>query len=117
MYELENAKAARHRKIVNAFMWVVLLVLFIAFIFPFIMSVINAFKANTDINRFPLSLVGPRKGFIFDNFPTAMEKMNFWGVFGNSLIITVSATVLKILRSTGHYKQKAMADGMLILRI
>ena len=97
MYELENAKAARHRKIVNAFMWVVLLVLFIAFIFPFIMSVINAFKANTDINRFPLSLVGPRKGFIFDNFPTAMEKMNFWGVFGNSLIITVSATVLTLL--------------------
>ena len=29
MYELENAKAARHRKIVNAIMWVVLLVLFI----------------------------------------------------------------------------------------
>ena len=33
MYELENAKAARHRKIVNVIMWVVLLVLFIAFIF------------------------------------------------------------------------------------
>ena len=97
MYELENAKAARHRKIVNVIMWVVLLVLFVAFIFPFIVALINAFKANTDINRFPLALVGPRKGFIFDNFPTAMQKMNFWGVFGNSVIITVSATVLTLL--------------------
>ena len=96
MYELENAQAARRRKIVNVIMWVVLLVLFIAFIFPFIMALINAFKANTDINRFPLALIGPRKGFITSNFPTAMEKMNFWGVFGNSVIITVSATVLTL---------------------
>ena len=99
MYELENAQAARRRKIVNVIMWVVLLVLFIAFIFPFIMALINAFKANTDINRFPLALIGPRKGFITSNFPTAMEKMNFWGVFGNSVIITVSATDLTLLFS------------------
>ena len=99
MYELENAQAARRRKIVNVIMWVVLLVLFIAFIFPFIMALINAFKANTDINRFPLALIGPRKGFITSNCPTAMEKMNFWGVFGNSVIITVSATVLTLLFS------------------
>ena len=99
MYELENAQAARRRKIVNVIMWVVLLVLFIAFIFPFIMALINAFKANTDINRCPLALIGPRKGFITSNFPTAMEKMNFWGVFGNSVIITVSATVLTLLFS------------------
>ena len=99
MYELENAKAARRRKIMNVVMWIVLLVLFLAFIFPFIMALINAFKANTDINRFPLALVGPRKGFILDNFPTAMSKMNFWGVFGNSVIITVSATILTLLFS------------------
>ena len=99
MYELENAKAARRRKIVNVVMWIVLLVLFLAFIFPFIIALINAFKANTDINRFPLAFIGPRKGFITSNFPTAMEKMNFWGVFGNSVIITVSATVLTLIFS------------------
>ena len=97
MYELENAKAARHRKIVNAIMWVVLLVLFIAFIFPFISALLNVFKANADINRFPLALVGPRKGFILSNFPTAMTKMHFWRVFGNSAIITVTSTVLTLL--------------------
>ena len=97
MYELENAKAARHRKIVNVIMWVVLLVLFIAFIFPFIIALLNVFKANADINRFPLALVGPRKGFILSNFPTAMTKMHFWRVFGNSAIITVTSTVLTLL--------------------
>lgn len=99
MYEIENAKAARNRKIANTFMWIVLLIFFVAFVFPFIVAVINAFKANTDINRFPLALVGPRKGFILDNFPTAMAKMNFWGVFLNSVIITVSATLFTLVVS------------------
>ena len=93
MYELENAKAARRRKIMNVIMWVVLLILFILFIFPFLIALLNVFKANADINRFPLALIGPRKGFVTSNFPTAMEKMHFWRVFGNSAIITVSATV------------------------
>ena len=99
MYELENAKAARRRKIMNVIMWVVLLILFILFIFPFLIALLNVFKANADINRFPLALVGPRKGFVTSNFPTAMEKMHFWRVFGNSAIITVSATILTLLFS------------------
>ena len=97
MYELENAKAARRRKIMNVVMWIVLLVLFILFIFPFLIALLNVFKANADINRFPLALVGPRKGFILSNFPTAMTKMHFWRVFGNSAIITVTSTVLTLL--------------------
>jgi len=99
MYEIENAKAARNRKIAHAIMWIILLIFFVAFIFPFVVALINAFKANTDINRFPLALVGPRKGFILSNFPTAMVKMDFWRVFFNSLIITVCSTVLTLLFS------------------
>ena len=44
------------------------------------------------------ALIGSH-GFSLDNFPAAMEKMNFWKVFTNSLIITISATVLTILFS------------------
>lgn len=99
MYELENAKAARRRKITHVFMWIILLVLFVIFIFPFLVALLNVSKANADINRFPLSLIGPRKGFVLSNFPTAMEKMHFWRVFGNSAIITISATVLTLLFS------------------
>ena len=96
----ENERAARNKKIAHVIMWIVLLLLFICFIFPFILVVINVFKSKVDIVANPLSLIGTRKGFTLDNFPAAMEKMQFWKVFGNSLIITVSATILTIIFSS-----------------
>ena len=96
----ENERAARKKKIAHAIMWIVLLVLFICFIFPFLMVVINVFKDKVDITRAPLSLIGASKGFILSNFPEAMKKMNFWTVFGNSFIITCCATVLTIVVSS-----------------
>ena len=96
----ENDIAARNKKIGHAITWIVLLVLFICFVFPFLMVIINVFKDKSDITRDPLSLIGATKGFILTNFPQAMQKMNFWVVFGNSLIITVCATILTILVSS-----------------
>ena len=96
----ENEKAARQKKISHAIMWVVLLILFFCFIFPFILVVINVFKSKVDIIANPLSLIGERKGFTTENFPAAMEKMQFWKVFGNSLIVTTCATILTILVSS-----------------
>ena len=95
----ENEIAARRKKISHIIMWIVLLVLFICFIFPFIMVVINVFKTKADIIKDPLALIGS-KGFTLKNFPEAMKKMNFWTVFGNSFIITSCATVLTILVSS-----------------
>ena len=95
----ENAKAARKKKISHALMWVVLLVLFICFIFPFILVIINVFKTKGDITSNPLSIIGAH-GFTFKNFPEAMKKMNFLTVFGNSLIITVSSTIMTIVLSS-----------------
>ena len=95
----ENEKAARQKKIAHAIMWVVLLVLFFCFIFPFFLVVINAFKSKADITAAPLALIG-RHGFTLKNFPEAMKKMKFWTVFGNSLLITSCATVLTILVSS-----------------
>ena len=80
----------------HAVMWVVLLILFICFIAPFILVVINVFKTKADITSNPLALIGEH-GFTLANFPEAMNKMNFWRVFGNSLTITVCATVLTII--------------------
>ena len=95
----ENERAARQKKISHAIMWVVLLVLFVCFIFPFIMVVINVFKTKADIVKNPLALIGAH-GFTLANFPEAMKKMKFWTVFTNSFIITCSATVLTILVSS-----------------
>ena len=95
----ENEKAARKKKVSNVVMWVILLAVFLAFIAPFLLVVINVFKTKADITSNPLALIGAH-GFTVSNFPDAMAKMNFWRVFANSLIITVCATVLTILVSS-----------------
>ena len=95
----DNERAARKKKISNILMWVLLLVLFICFIAPFILVVINVFKTKADITSNPLALIGAH-GFTMKNFPQAMAKMKFWRVFANSLIITSISTALTILVSS-----------------
>lgn len=93
---MDNEKAARNKKINHAIKMVVLILLFICFIFPFILVVINVFKVKADITSNPLSLIGEH-GFTLKNFPEAMNKMNFWRSFGNSAVITIFSTVFTIL--------------------
>ena len=95
----KNAQAARSKKIRHALMLVLLIVLFLLFIFPFVLVVINVFKVKADINVDPLALIGER-GFTLENFPEAMEKMEFWKVFANSAIITIFSTIFTLLLSS-----------------
>lgn len=95
----KNAQAARNKKIRHALMLVLLIVLFLLFIFPFVLVVINVFKVKADINVDPLALIGER-GFTLENFPEAMEKMEFWKVFANSAIITIFSTIFTLLLSS-----------------
>ena len=95
----DSEKALARKKRINAILMVILIIVFIAFIFPFLLVVINVFKQKSDIMRDPMAIIGS-KGFTLDNFPNAMAKMDFWKVFGNSLIITVTSTVLTILLSS-----------------
>lgn len=69
------------------------------FIFPLILVIINVFKTKADITSNPLALIGAH-GFTLENFPKAMDKMNFFVVFKNSLIVTICATVLTLLVSS-----------------
>ncbi len=94
-----NEKAARNKKINHAIKIIILVVLFICFIFPFILVLLNVFKTKADITTNPLSLVGEH-GFTLENFPEAMEKMNFWRSFANSAIITILSTIFTILLSS-----------------
>ncbi len=91
-----NEKAARNRKIRHAVSIIILIVLFICFIFPFILVVINVFKTKADITSDPLALIGSH-GFTLQNFPEAMKKMDFWRSFGNSAFITILSTIITIL--------------------
>ena len=94
----QNEKAAAAKKRSHVIMIIILVLLFILFIIPFVLVIINVFKVKTDIVADPLALVGEH-GFTLQNFPQAMEKMNFFVVFKNSLIITVCSTILTILVS------------------
>ena len=96
----DSEKALKRKRRIHAIMMIFLIITFIAFIFPFVLVVINVFKAKVDIVKEPLSLIGVKKGFTLDNFPNAMKKMDFWKVFGNSLIITVTSTILTLALSS-----------------
>lgn len=91
-----NEEAARRRKIAHAIEIIILIVLFICFIFPFILVLINVFKTKADITSNPLALVGAH-GFTTKNFPEAMRKMNFLRSFGNSAFVTIMSTLFTIL--------------------
>jgi len=95
----DSERALARKKRIHAIMMVVLIVVFIAFIFPFLLVVINVFKQKSDIMRDPMALIGS-KGFTLENFPNAMEKMGFWKAFANSLIVTVTSTILTLLLSS-----------------
>lgn len=85
------------RKVANALAMAGLVIIFLAYMFPFLMVVINSLKQKRDIIKSPFSWLFTIKGLSFDNFVKAFTQMDFLNAFKNSLIITVSATVLVTL--------------------
>ena len=85
------------RKVMNALAMAGLGIIFIAYMFPFIMVVINSLKQKRDIIKSPFSWLFTIKGLSFDNFVKAFTQMDFINAFKNSLLVTVSATVLVTL--------------------
>lgn len=84
-------------KLMHGLMMAGLIVIFIAYMFPFLMVVINSLKQKRDIIKSPFSWLFTIKGLSFDNFVKAFTQMDFFNAFKNSIIVTVSATVLVTL--------------------
>ena len=84
-------------KLMHGLMMAGLIVIFIAYMFPFLMVVINSLKQKRDIIKSPFSWLFTIKGLSFDNFVKAFTQMDFFNAFKNSMIVTVSATVLVTL--------------------
>lgn len=84
------------RRVKDAVGFLVIIVLFLLYMIPFLMVLINSFKQKRDIIKNPFSLI-TEKGFTFDNYIKAFEKMQFVKAFGNSLFITGLSTLLVIL--------------------
>lgn len=85
------------RKMANALAMAGLIIIFIAYMFPFLMVVINSLKQKRDIIKSPFSWLFTIKGLSFDNFVKAFTQMDFISAFKNSLLVTVSATALVTL--------------------
>lgn len=82
------------KKVSNLIATLGLVVVFIAYMFPFLMVVINSLKQKRDIIKSPFSWLFTVKGLSFDNFVKAFTQMDFLNAFKNSILVTVSATLL-----------------------
>ncbi|MCI5867963.1 MAG: carbohydrate ABC transporter permease [Dorea sp.] len=85
------------RKAANFLAKLGLIIIFIAYMFPFLMVVINSLKQKRDIIKSPFSWLFTVKGLSFDNFVKAFTQMDFLNAFKNSLIVTASSTILVTL--------------------
>ncbi|MGN0299300.1 MAG: carbohydrate ABC transporter permease [Lachnospiraceae bacterium] len=90
----DKAAGGNKKKAVNIISFLILTVVFIAYMFPFLMVVINSLKQKRDIIKSPFSWLYTVKGLSFDNFVKAFTQMDFLNAFKNSLIVTASATIL-----------------------
>jgi raffinose/stachyose/melibiose transport system permease protein len=99
---MENSKNSNviggtKKRVTDALSMVVLIIVFLAYMFPFIMVVINSLKEKRDIIKSPFSWLFTIKGLSFDNFVKAFTQMDFLHAIQNSLFITILATVFVTL--------------------
>nr|WP_281883423.1 carbohydrate ABC transporter permease [Paenibacillus sp. YYML68] len=101
----------------KAVLYVTLLILAALWIFPVLWIVISSFKTNQDLYSFP-----PRfwpEPFTMEHFTAAFDKGNFGTYFMNSLIVTVSSTILLLLINSmaGFALAKYRFKGDMILLV
>ncbi|TLS36011.1 carbohydrate ABC transporter permease [Pseudalkalibacillus caeni] len=91
----DEIKIKKRRSIVKGIIYILLTLLAIVCFIPFLMMLVNATRSNDAILT-GFTLV-PGSSLI-ENYHTMMDYVNIWNGFKNSLIISVSVTVL-----TGYF--------------
>lgn len=93
---------AGQSRILNWMKFIALIIVMILFVFPFVLLIVNSFKANQAITSDPLGLPS---SFQFDNYVNAFDKMGYVSAFSNSLLITIAGVLLIALFAamTAHY--------------
>ena len=84
------------RTLVSTVGFIAVLIMFLLYMVPFILIVLNSFKQKRDIIKNPFSLT-TKLGFSFENYVNAFQKMDFMKAFGNSLFITGLSTLIVIV--------------------
>ena len=91
-------KTQRNKKSIT---FVITLIVLIFFMVPFYMLVVNSFKPTAEFLKNPFALPSALR---FDNFLTAIERMNFGKSLFNTAAITITAVVVNMVVSamTGY---------------
>ena len=91
-------KTQRNKKSVT---FVITLIVLLFFMVPFYMLVVNSFKPTAEFLKNPFALPSALR---FDNFLTAIERMNFGKSLFNTAAITITAVVVNMVVSamTGY---------------
>lgn len=76
---------------------VVLVLLALFYLTPLYVTIVDAFKSNTEIITRPLALP---KSLSLDNFAAAMKRANILDLYKNSLLITVTSVGLLLLTTS-----------------
>ncbi len=74
-------------------------VLFVVYMIPFLLVVINSLKRKISIVKTPLQMVDD-KGFQWSNYAEAFKQMDFLRAFGNSLLIVCCSVFLIMVCSS-----------------
>ena len=81
----------------NVLVTVLLFLGCLTILFPLYMTIIIAFKNPSEMTNDVAGALAFPSSWKLDNFKEAMEVTNFWHTLGNSLLITISTIVLKLL--------------------
>lgn len=73
--------------------------LFVLYMIPFALVLINSLKRKVSIIKYPLQLID-EKGLQFENYPKAFVEMGFLRAFGNSLFVVIFSIALLVIFSS-----------------
>ena len=105
MDEGRSVESSKVRPIIRT---VVAVLLFLFYMFPFFMIVLNSFKDKRDITKLPLSF-GGKKGFTIDNYITASESQKIGSMDDFTLLDFIISQENK-LKSEQKGEQESAAE-------
>lgn len=81
----------------KVFTYVVLIAWALTTIYPFIWVILNSFLEKGLIRRDSFSIPFPGNGFTTANYQKAMERFDFSNAYCNSLLVSISVTVVVVI--------------------
>ena len=100
---MSNASTTKQMKVggskkiaLDTICFAVVVILFVLFMFPFLMVLLNSFKTKVNIIKDPFSF-NFAGGLALGNYQRAFSKMNYIRSFGNSFFVTSLSTLFTVL--------------------